>query len=1008
MLPPTTRTFLSSGLLVGPLLLSAQAYFQQQVDHRIEVTLDDVRHELRAYQEIDYHNRSPQALDTLWLHLWPNAYQGAGTALCEQLEARNDFGLRFAPPGMRGGIDSLDFRCEGRPLRWGFHPRHGDIGWVALERPLAPGTSVTISTPFRVDIPSATISRLGRTGQAYYITQWYPKPAVYDRQGWHAMPYLDQGEFFSEFGSYDVSITLPDNYVVGATGELQNEEELRRMETLASDRTARAQAVMDQHTGRPSMAFPPSSPTTKTLRYVQDNVHDFAWFTDKRFIVARDVVHVPPSGRAVTTWALFTPKHASTWYAMGTTSLNASLVAYSSWVGEYPYNSCTAVDGTISAGGGMEYPMITIISDMDDPQDLDEVIAHEVGHNWFQGMLGSNEREHPWLDEGVNSFYERRYMEQRYPDTTRLHAYGLNVGFLTKGRGISFRRQQELTYRYNARRNMDAPLSSRSVDLTQTDYGTTIYAKGALVMDQLFHSLGQARFDSCMQHYFQEWRFKHPAPEDLLNTFGNPGFLQDLLSGKKIDAYAKGLRDNTARVAFRGGYFPAPVNTFPRSALEHTDWSSPNDDRHPRIHAVPLTSQVTTGYRIDAHERTIDIDRRNNGMRAKGLLRRTRLPELKFLAGIERDDRRSIYWSPALGVNAHDGWMPGLVLHNTTFPSQRLEWVAAPLFGTRSGRPAGGARIQWHHDRLRSGLLRNIHVGLSGSAASLWSVGEVEQWYQRLVPSLQLDLRGRPNSVRTNVQYRSIWLQHRAEGRAQGPVAMQGEWMHVDRTTDDLFHEVRLQAVRSNGLHPFQLQVIGLQHELFTRAALEAQWSAIYDRHKHRITFRGFAGTFLRNIGLRDPSMGWRMHWGSSDLLYDHLYFEREPLGQNSSIQFNKDQGGFKTPTAVGSTDRWIAALNMELDMPFLLPLSLFGSYGAAPYTTITSSGRTESVKGYWEVGLGLRVWRDMVEVWVPLAFSDAISQEQDLRDRTFGERIRIVFALEKMDPTQALRKLPN
>lgn len=157
------------------------------------------------------------------------------------------------------------------------------------------------------------------------------------------------------------------------------------------------------------------------------------------------------------------------------------------------------------------------------------------------------------------------------------------------------------------------------------------------------------------------------------------------------------------------------------------------------------------------------------------------------------------------------------------------------------------------------------------------------------------------------------------------------------------------------------------------------------------------------------PTMGWRMHWGSSDLLYDHLFVDRQYVGQNTAQQFAKDQGGFKTPTANGTSDTWIAALNMEADFPFRLPLSLFASYGAAPYTSISASGKITDWRGYWEAGIGVRIIRDVVEMWVPLAYSSEIKDEiETLRGFDFTERIRFVLALERMDPTQALRKAPH
>jgi hypothetical protein len=325
------------------------------------------------------------------------------------------------------------------------------------------------------------------------------------------------------------------------------------------------------------------------------------------------------------------------------------------------------------------------------------------------------------------------------------------------------------------------------------------------------------------------------------------------------------------------------------------------------------------------------------------------------------------------------------------------------MFGTGSKRLAGGARILWNADRLRCALLRDIHVGISGFAASLYNIGPVEQWYQRLVPILQLDPRLKTTGPEAYVRYRSILLWNHAEGIFSSP---SGD-LPLNLSLRDVYHEVSANLSRHNGFNPYNLTLTSLNSDAFNRMSVEAEWSAIYDEHKHRITFRAFTGAFLRkNRSLMEPQMGWRMYWGSSDLLYDHLYINRQYPGQNTAIQFSKDQGGFKTPTAVGTSDTWIAALNVELDFPFALPLAFFGSYGATPLTRITPEGRSTEARGNWEMGIGLRVWRDITEVWVPLAFSKDIVDEQQYNGNTFTDRIRIVLALEKLDPTQALRKM--
>ena len=266
-----------------------------------------------------------------------------------------------------------------------------------------------------MDLPSGSISRLGHVGESYQITQWYPKPAVYDEDGWHPMPYLSQGEFFSEYGTFDVRITLPNNYTVGATGDFvpgseNNDTEVKRLAQLVEETET---WVTKEGWNDATNEFPASSEDMKTLHFRQSQVHDFAWFADKRYKVLQGEVTLPGDGRAVTTWAMFTPEEGELWQK-APEYLHDATYYYSLWNGDYPYNQVTAVDGTISAGGGMEYPNVTVIGRSGSDSGLETVIVHEVGHNWFYGILGSNERENAWMDEGINSFNETRYLLTKY------------------------------------------------------------------------------------------------------------------------------------------------------------------------------------------------------------------------------------------------------------------------------------------------------------------------------------------------------------------------------------------------------------------------------------------------------------------------------------------------------------------------------------------------------------------------------------------------------------------
>ena len=215
-------------------LLSETDYFQQHVAYDISVELDDQEHTLAANEKIIYTNNSPDTLNFIWFHLWPNAYKNDSSALAKQFLRLGSTRFKYTKEKDRGYIDSLDFSVDGIDVDWEFHPEWIDVAKVTLPKPLLPNGIVTIETPFFVKLPKV-ISRLGHTGKHYEVTQWYPKPAVYDKNGWHPMPYLNMGEFYSEFGSFDVKITLPKNYRIMATGDFVNgESELAWLDSLAN------------------------------------------------------------------------------------------------------------------------------------------------------------------------------------------------------------------------------------------------------------------------------------------------------------------------------------------------------------------------------------------------------------------------------------------------------------------------------------------------------------------------------------------------------------------------------------------------------------------------------------------------------------------------------------------------------------------------------------------------------------------------------------------------------
>ena len=499
-------------------------YWQQQVNYKIDVTLNDVENTLDGFVKMDYYNNSPDTLYFIWFHLWPNAYKNDKTAFTDQDLENGSTDFYFSNADKRGYINRLDFKVNGEVAKTQDHPQHQDIIKLLLPKPIAPKSNAKIETPFHVKLPY-NFSRGGHVDQAYQITQWYPKPAVYDRKGWHPMPYLDQGEFYAEFGNYDVQITLPENYVVAATGDLQNESEkiwLKNKKPFISQpkKTTQGPATFAQKK-KPIENEVPSSAKTKTLQYIQNNVHDFAWFADKTYTYKTDTLKLP-SGKIITAQAFYYYKNKETW-SNSIAMIKRAILTKSRWLGEYPFNVVTVVDG--GNGGGMEYPTITLLDDGGSVKNLDFVINHEVGHNWFEAILATNERRHPWMDEGMNTYYDHRYSLQQYGNT--------NIDIIqTKSAFINKRLPDDIqrTFLQTVTAiKKDQPIETSSEKMTAFNYNMVTYVKTGDWMKLLEDELGKTIFDNCMQEYYKRWQFKHPYPEDFKKVV-------EEVSDKNVDA----------------------------------------------------------------------------------------------------------------------------------------------------------------------------------------------------------------------------------------------------------------------------------------------------------------------------------------------------------------------------------------------------------------------------------------------------------------------------------------
>jgi len=490
------------GVLFTSLVFAQNNYWQQEVNFTINVSLNDQDHTLDAFETIEYVNHSPDTLRFIWFHIWPNAYKNDRTAFSEQLlkERRTDF--YFSTSAQKGYINQLDFKVNGSSATIVVDSNHIDIIKVLLPTPLAPAAKTTISTPFRVKLPY-NFSRGGHVGNDYQVTQWFPKPAVYDHQGWHPMPYLDQGEFYSEFGSFDVEITAPSAYVVAATGVLQDAATLQQLKEKGT------------HT---------IEGKTKTWHYKQDHVHDFAWFASKDYIVKYDTA-ILPSKKVIDVFSYY--KTSSKAWNESVSFTKDGLKKYSTWIGDYPYSIVTVVQGSSNENsGGMEYPTITLITTQEGGHELDVTIVHEVGHNWFYAALASNERKHPWMDEGTNSFFHKRYESEKYGTSSYLKEVPFHNKMPDDEEGITLATMTKI--------HKDQPIETPSENFTSANYGLIVYVKTPLWLKRLEEAVGKEMFDSSMRNYYHEWKFRHPYPEDFKVSI-------EKTTGRNLDDFFKML-----------------------------------------------------------------------------------------------------------------------------------------------------------------------------------------------------------------------------------------------------------------------------------------------------------------------------------------------------------------------------------------------------------------------------------------------------------------------------------
>ncbi|MHA3788533.1 M1 family metallopeptidase [Flavobacterium hauense] len=472
-------------------------YWQQHVDYKMDVSMDVKTYRYNGKQELVYTNNSKDTLKRVFYHLYNNAFQ-PGSEMDARLQAISDPDKRMVKtfktpekttyesrisklkPDETGYLNVTNLKQDGTTAA---SRVAGTVLEVTLAKPILPGKSTTFTLDFDGQVP-VQIRRNGRNsaeGVALSMTQWYPKMAEYDFEGWHANPYIAR-EFHGVWGNFDVNITIDKEYTIGGTGYLQNKNEIGK-------------GYQDKGI---EVKYPKKTKTL-TWHFVAPNVHDFAWAADPDF--AHDMI-MGENNTELHFIYKNTPENQDGWKRLQPKTAEI-LSFYNKIVGPYPYKQYSVIQG---GDGGMEYAMCTLITGKK-YEGLVSVTAHEFGHSWFQHVLASNESEHGWMDEGFTTYIEDLAMHTLMPPADKKEEQANPfVGSYNN-------------YFYMVKTGKEQPLSTQAdrFDLNML-YSIASYSKGSLFLSQLGYLIGEDKLAQTLKRYYADYKFTHPTPNDITRT----------------------------------------------------------------------------------------------------------------------------------------------------------------------------------------------------------------------------------------------------------------------------------------------------------------------------------------------------------------------------------------------------------------------------------------------------------------------------------------------------------
>ena len=587
-------------------------YWQNRADYDLKATLDTAAKSVSGEMVFRYTNNSPDTLTYIWMQLEQNAFRN--NSLSSQVYSQ---GSRWSPGQFEGGdkltrVEQVLAGGGGTRKRVPITIREGETMMkVPLAEPLAPGRTATLEMAWNFLVPEHGADRMGRDKSLYEIAQWYPRAAVYDDlRGWNNDPYIGQGEFYLDYGDYTVAVTVPVGYIVAGTGLLENPKDVltptqvsRLDEALKSDKVVRVITADELKSG----AARPAKSGMLTWKFRAKNVRDAVWAASPEY--QWDAT----SYKGAYAFGYYRPSAADLWTESADMA-KMSIQEYSERWFQYPWPQISVVEGPVS---GMEYPMLAMEDHSRSKQGLYNVITHEIGHNWFPMIVGSNERVYMWQDEGFNTFVNTFSESRRFPKD------GDQMQRAAGERGAV---EQVM------KADQDGPIMTPPDRIAEPLLGIAAYLKPSVGLQLLRQEiLGPDAFDDAFRTYVARWAFKHPTPADFFRTMEDASghrldwfWREWFVENEHFDQAIDGVRmssvgdTNMVLVTYANrarGVLPIRAR-FTLSDGSTQDFNYPaevwstNTTRY--IRRYSFAGKRVVKIELDPDHRLVDIDRSNN------------------------------------------------------------------------------------------------------------------------------------------------------------------------------------------------------------------------------------------------------------------------------------------------------------------------------------------------------------------------------------------------------------